>query len=508
MKALRNANTSDYLTTGYGLKKIVHQDSEGDTYSKIVTYSWPLIRLSELYLNYAEALNNLGVILKITGKYDLALSKFNKALHLKPNYAEAYNNKGNLLKKICDKEAAIVAFKKAIRLKPDFAEAQNNLGVILTEIGKPEEAVNYLREALKINPKYAEALNNLGVALKNNGELEKAIVAHKEALKIQENYADAHLNLSFAYLNSGKLKQGLTEYEWRWKTPKGIESQRNFIKPTWDGEANLKNKRILIWSEQGIGETLNWSPYLRILSNLADHCILECKPKLIPLLTRSYPTIEVRAEDKNQNSLRNDFDYQLPLGSLVRYLSSKISKKDLESVFLAPDPETIQYWKDRLMRIGAGPYVGISWKSSNQSADRLFDSTNVANWSPIFGKSSATFINLQYQDFDEDLNTIKTLFGTTVHNFVELDHYNDICNVSALCAALDCVVSTKLSVPFISAGVGTPTHLAIWRQSPSNNPLLNPNGQSVEMYARNTWESWDNVFCKIATKISSLQYGR
>ena len=53
----RNANTSDYLTTGYGLKKIVHPDSEGDSYSKIVSYPWPLIRLSELYLNYAEALN-------------------------------------------------------------------------------------------------------------------------------------------------------------------------------------------------------------------------------------------------------------------------------------------------------------------------------------------------------------------------------------------------------------------------------------------------------------------
>jgi hypothetical protein len=56
----RNANTGDYLTTGYGLKKIVHPDSEGDAYSKIISYPWPLIRLSELYLNYAEALNELS----------------------------------------------------------------------------------------------------------------------------------------------------------------------------------------------------------------------------------------------------------------------------------------------------------------------------------------------------------------------------------------------------------------------------------------------------------------
>jgi len=56
----RNANTSDYLTTGYGLKKIVHPDSEGDTYSKIIRYPFPIVRLSELYLNLAEALNEVN----------------------------------------------------------------------------------------------------------------------------------------------------------------------------------------------------------------------------------------------------------------------------------------------------------------------------------------------------------------------------------------------------------------------------------------------------------------
>ncbi len=56
----RIANTSDYLITGYALKKIVHPDSEGDGYDKIVQYAWPLIRLAELYLNYAEAANEFN----------------------------------------------------------------------------------------------------------------------------------------------------------------------------------------------------------------------------------------------------------------------------------------------------------------------------------------------------------------------------------------------------------------------------------------------------------------
>ena len=56
----RIANTSDYLITGYALKKIVHPDSEGDGYDKIIQYSWPMVRLAELYLNYAEAANEVN----------------------------------------------------------------------------------------------------------------------------------------------------------------------------------------------------------------------------------------------------------------------------------------------------------------------------------------------------------------------------------------------------------------------------------------------------------------
>lgn len=56
----RKANTNDYLITGYALKKIIHPDSEGSDYSKLISYPWPIIRLGELYLNYAEALNELN----------------------------------------------------------------------------------------------------------------------------------------------------------------------------------------------------------------------------------------------------------------------------------------------------------------------------------------------------------------------------------------------------------------------------------------------------------------
>ena len=87
------------------------------------------------------------------------------------------------------------------------------------------------------------------------------------------------------------------------------------------------------------------------------------------------------------------------------------------------------------------------------------------------------------------------------HNFDDLDHYNDIDDVAALCMALDMVVSTKITVPFISAAVGTSTKLANWKQSPWNNVLSNLNGPKIDIFDRNTWEPWDDVFSFIAADI-------
>ena len=126
--------------------------------------------------------------------------------------------------------------------------------------------------------------------------------------------------------------------------------------------------------------------------------------------------------------------------------------------------------------------------------ERLPNYALISEWSPIFTIPNVKFINLQPNDFEADLKKIKSDFGVKVHNFNDLDHLNDLDDVAALCAALDLVVSNKTSVPLISVGVGTPTKLANWRQSSWNNPLLNPGGPSVDIYERDTWGSWENVF--------------
>ena len=103
------------------------------------------------------------------------------------------------------------------------------------------------------------------------------------------------------------------------------------------------------------------------------------------------------------------------------------------------------------------------------------------------------------------MTKVQDEFGVTVHNFDDLDLYGNIDEVAALSAALDMVVSTKVTPPIISAGVGTSTKIANWRQSTWNNVLFNPASSSVDTLERDTWEPWDNIFLLIAKDILKVK---
>ena len=248
-----------------------------------------------------------------------------------------------------------------------------------------------------------------------------------------------------------------------------MSKQRSFIQPMWDGIQSLKDKRILIWCEQGIGDTLNWSSLLPLVSNHAEHCILECQDKLIPLLQRSFPNVEVKPEDRSLDMNRDDFDYHLPMGSLYKHFLEEITENPKPKAYLVPDPDRVHYWRERLKSLGKGPYIGIAWKSSNISPNRLPNYAPIHEWSPVLKIPNVTFINLQYKDFEDDLDKVREELGVTVHNFDDLDQWNNIDDVAALCRAIDVLISNHGTVPLITGGVGTVTKLANWKQSSWNN---------------------------------------
>jgi len=481
-----------YNNMGIALRKQGNLNEAIEVYKKAIS----------LKPDYVHAYYNMGIILKDQNKLAEAVNSYKKALYLKPDYAEAYNGMGMAFREQGQLDQALEVYKKAVSLKPDYVEAINNMGNVFIDQGKLDKAVDAYNKSILLDPDYSNTYNNKALALRDQGKSDEAINAHKMSLSLNPDSAEMHENYSYTLLNSGRLQEGLEEYKWRWKTPKFLSWKRYFLQPLWNGQTSLKGKKILLWCEQGIGDTINWSSYLPLVTSQAEHCIVECQDKLIPLLERSFPNVEIKAENRNFDSQRNDFDVHLPMGSLYKHLFEQITQTPKTEAFLIPDPARVNFWKDRLKSLGKGPYIGISWKSSVVSAYRLQHYPPISDWSPILMMPDVTFINLQYVDFKEDIKAVKDELGVTVHNFDDLDQYNNIDDMAALCAALDIVVSTKVTPPFISSGVGTSTKIANWKQSTYNNVLTNTVTSSCEMFDRNTWETWDNVFYLIAENIS------
>ena len=461
----------------------------------------------EIKPDLAEAYNNLGNCFGESGKLDEAIDSFKQAIAIQPRYAEACFNMGRYL----NSEEAIDSYKKAIEFKPDFAGAYVNLGNLLRIRGELKNAIDSFKKAIDIKPDFVEAYTNMGIALQDNGELDPAIDSYKQAIKICPDYPPAHLNLSYAFLNAGNVEEGVKEFEWRLRTPDFKAEERHFLQPMWDGIEDLNNKTMLLWSEQGPGDVVMWSSCISHLSSRTVHCILECQEKLVPLLARSFPSVEVKVTNSSLDEQRTDFDLHLPMGSLFRHFIPEISKKKQPDAFLIPNPVRVDYWIERLNSLGSGPYIGISWKSPRVTPHRLQNYTQISNWAPIFALPNVTLVSLQSSDFGndsaliEELSAIEDEFGITVHYFNELDYWGDLDDVSALCAALDIVVSVSTAVSTLAAGVGTPTKMLHWRQSAWNNILFTPPGPSVDVFERNTWEPWDDVFQSVAKDIADFQ---
>ena len=182
----------------------------------------------------------------------------------------------------------------------------------------------------------------------------------------------------------------------------------------------MNDKRILIWCEQGVGDTINWSFLLPFITRQAKHCILECQEKLIPLLTRSFPEAEVKAVDRSRDKQRDDFDIHLPMGSLYKNFMEEVFINKKVNAYLVPDPDRVNYWRERLTSLGKGPYIGIAWKSSNMSSGRLPNYAPILEWSPVLKIPDVTFINLQYKDFKDDLAKVKDELGVTAVSYTHL----------------------------------------------------------------------------------------
>jgi tetratricopeptide (TPR) repeat protein len=410
-------------------------------------------RAIELAPDYAEAHSNLGRSLESLGRADAAIAAHERAVQLKPDFAPFLCNLGNALQNNKQVERAISVLRRAIELQPQFAEAYNNLGNALIDRGNADEGIESYRQALRLKPDYADALSNLASALIDHLKLEEPEGLLRQAIEVDPQCADAHWNLAIFLLLHGDFGRGLPEYEWRWKVRGVMRGSPKIPQPPWDGR-ELDGQTILLHTEQGIGDAIQFIRYTSMVAARGGRIILRCPIELRRLFA-PIPGIQ-RIIDLNDPL--PEFDVHCPLMSLPLAFKTDLDSIPAPIPYLRADSTLVEAWKNKLASHGDVRKIGLAWSGAAIHVNDRNRSTNPSSFAPLAEVEHAAYFSLQKGEAAK----YPVPAGLAISDFTT--ELNDFADTAALVENLDLVITVDTSVAHLAGAMGKP----VWVLLPWN----------------------------------------
>jgi tetratricopeptide (TPR) repeat protein len=444
--------------------------------------------------DYAEAHFNLGVSLAEERRFPEAIEAYHQAIQNRPNYPDAMNNLGLILVEVGRYAEAAAVIQQAIRHRPGHAESHNNLGLALVGLGRYDETAASFQEALRLSPTYPEALNNFGTALAAMARLDDALATYQIALWQRPDYAEVRWNRALALLQSGRYEEGWREYEWRWKRKRS--RPRTFTQPAWDGSP-LEGKTVLLYTEQGMGDTIQFIRYAPFVKQRGGTVLVEAPPELVPLLALCPGIDRIIPEGEPLPA----FDVQLPLMSLPGIMGTTPANVPAAVPYLVPPEDRIRRWQDELGDELAFR-VGIVWQGNPRHKWDRHRSVSLAEFAPLAAVEGVRFYSLQKGSAAEHLAVSGRLpvidLAPRLENFVD---------TAAVLKALDLVITVDTAVAHLAGALAVPVWVAVsflsdwrWMQRREDTPWY----PTMRLFRQTRLDEWPPVFGRLAEELARL----
>jgi tetratricopeptide (TPR) repeat protein len=449
----------------------------------------------ELRPDQVEALVNLGFALGEQERLDEALACYQRARTLGPHVPEVHHNLGNILREQGRIDEALASYAEALRLRPDYAKAHINQGVALVARGAILEALAALRHGVTLQPDFAEAHNSLGTALSAHGQLDSALAEYERAIELKPDYADAHWNRSLVWLLRGDYARGWPDYEWRWRC-KRTTPIPHITQPRWDGTP-LAGRTILLYAEQGLGDTLQFVRYAPAVKAQGGRVILQCQGALIRLLTRTAGIDELAPWGTPSPAC----DVWLPLMSLPTVLHTTLATIPASVPYLTADPALVEHWRQQLAAV-SGVRIGIAWQGSPRHAWDRHRSVSLAEFAPLAQVPGVHLISLQK---GPGADQVARGASIAVVSFGEhLDRAGAFSDTAAIMRNLDLVITVDTAIAHVAGGLGIPVWLAL-HHTPDWRWLLDrtdsPWYPTARLFRQPAAGAWPAVFQEIAAAL-------
>jgi tetratricopeptide (TPR) repeat protein len=444
-----------------------------------------------------EALNYLGQIYCAQKKYDEAISLFTYALTLMPEAVHLHNNLANIYLEIEQWEIAKTHYLYALKSDRFNPKIHLNCAKVYNQLDNLDQSIQHYCTALTLDSTNAQIYNDLGTLYHKKGEIEKAITHYEYAIKLAPNCASAHLNLGCAKLLLGNWEEGWRDYEWRLKIHQFESHLPN--QKRWKGET-LEGKTLLIFSEQGFGDTIQFIRYLKQLCIYKGRILFQTPYSLGMLFKSQELGVELLPVDRPLSSVV--YDYYLPLLSLPFILNNTLDPAAHHVPYIHAEAYLTEDYKTQFFNHDKFK-VGIFWQGNPKQGTDRQRSIPLQHFQSLFSTENIAFYSLQKGVGEDQLETLSNRFsiislGQKIETFA---------HTAAMIANLDLVISVDSAVAHLSGAMGKTTWILLsyipdWRWGKYGiQTFWYP---TACLFRQDKDRSWDPVFQKIREKLLEL----
>ena len=451
--------------------------------------------------NFLPSLLNASIVLQGLCKFDEALEVLNRALRINPSAAEIYLNRGNIFKELKQYTTALQNYEQAIALQANYAGAHMNRGLTFQAMNQFERAFECYDTALSFDPNDAEIHYNRAVIYHSLQQFDHALTCYDQAIAVNPQHANSYWNKASLHLIQGQYELGWLFYEWRWKIEKG-PYKRSFSQPRWVGDQPLDGKTILLYNEQGMGDTLQFCRYVPQVKALGATVILAVDELLEDLVKNSPLGMDMLLTG---GSPIPQFDFHCPILSLplaLRCFTEQAIPRNIPYLFTPRDK--ILAWCNKLGP-RTKPRIGLVWNGGQHleqqkaiSARRDISFGLIAR----LNRPDIDFYSLQKgEPAESELITTHAQHwqGDNFHVLTQdIHHFSD---TAALIYHLDLVIAVDTSTAHLAGAMGKPVWLlnrfdSCWRWLLGRDD--SPWYPTMHIFQQQQPDDWESVLLRVS----------
>ena len=431
------------------------------------------------------------------GRGDEAARLYQEVVTADPRHARAWHQLACLVT-ANEPERSVEMFLQALRLDGGMASWHNNLGETFRALGRLNEAARAYQQAIRLDPQYVTPRVNLCQAYLGLGKTAEAERAAGEALALSCRSADEHCAAAALRLLRGDLAAGFDELEWRLQLPGTVRPA--LPGAAWGG-APLAGQEILLYAEQGLGDTLQFVRYLPQVIARGGRPILAVQRSLLPLL-RANVTARVVPIDEPLPVC----PWHVALLSLPKVLGTTLTTVPSDVPYLHATEELVELWRPRLEGL-AGFRVGIGWQGNRRYRFDRQRSIPLVEFAPLAKVGDVRLVSLQRESEGGQLSAVKDEWNV-VDLGGHLDHQSGaFMDTAAVMMHLDLIVTSDTSIAHLAGALGRPVWVALpmvpdWRWLLDREDC--PWYPTMRLFRQCRSGDWPEVFQRLASELAVL----